>query len=138
MAGDGDDRETKEMLESAGVEVTGWLSKNEVYKKLSESSIYLSTARREGMPVSLIEAFYSGVPVVASRVAGNLDVVEHSLTGFLYDTNVEGAEFVVQLLNNEKKRKLVSDTAREKARTRFSAERYSADLAKLILSPDID
>lgn len=136
--GDGDDRETKQVLASAGVEVTGWLSKSEVFKKLRESSVYLSTARWEGMPVSLIEAFYSGVPVVASRVAGNLDVVEHSLTGFLYDSNPEGAEFVVQLLNDNKKRKLVSDTAKIKARTRFSAERYSEDLGNLILPADIE
>ena len=38
----------------------------------------------EGMPLALLEAFRSGLPVVASDVPGNRDVVTHEVTGLLY------------------------------------------------------
>lgn len=136
--GDGEDDEAKKALESAGVEITGWLSKGQVLQRLSESSVYLSTARWEGMPVSIIEAFYSNVPVVASQVAGNLDVVEHNRTGFLFNSNPDGAEFVVQLLKEKNIGKQMSETAKAQAHTRFSAERYSADFSDLIFSTGVE
>ncbi len=45
---------------------------------------YLSTSRWEGMPLSLIEAARDGVPIVASAVVGNADLIEHGGDGLLF------------------------------------------------------
>ena len=43
----------------------------------------LPTLHREGMPTALLEAMRAGVPVVASRVGGVSEIVEHGRTGLL-------------------------------------------------------
>jgi glycosyltransferase involved in cell wall biosynthesis len=43
----------------------------------------LPTLHREGMPTALLEAMRAGVPVVASRVGGVAEIVEHGRTGIL-------------------------------------------------------
>jgi len=48
------------------------------------ADIYLSSSRWEGMPLAVIEAMAHGVPVVASDVVGNRDLVEHEKSGLLY------------------------------------------------------
>jgi len=45
----------------------------------------LSTSRWEGLSLALLEAMAAGVPVVATRVTGNTDLVRHGINGFLYD-----------------------------------------------------
>ena len=45
--------------------------------------VVLPTLHREGMPTSLLEAMRAGVPVVASRVGGVAEIVEHGRTGIL-------------------------------------------------------
>ena len=45
--------------------------------------VVLPTLHREGMPTALLEAMAAGVPVVASRVGGVAEIVEHGRTGIL-------------------------------------------------------
>jgi glycosyltransferase involved in cell wall biosynthesis len=47
------------------------------------SVVVLPTLHREGMPTSLLEAMAAGVPVVASRVGGVVEIVEDGATGLL-------------------------------------------------------
>jgi glycosyltransferase involved in cell wall biosynthesis len=46
--------------------------------------MYLSTARWEGMPLALLEAMAAGIPILASNVTGNKDVI-NQYTGELYE-----------------------------------------------------
>ena len=49
----------------------------------SYADVFLHTSYQEGLPVALMEAMAAGVPVVASRVRGNVDLVEDGVNGFL-------------------------------------------------------
>ena len=44
-------------LTQAGINVTGWVSREKVLEYLTNSKIYLSTAKWEGMPVSIIQKY---------------------------------------------------------------------------------
>ena len=46
-------------------------------------SVPTRTGRREGIPVVLMEAMSTGIPVVASRLSGIPELVEHERTGLL-------------------------------------------------------
>ena len=42
---------------------------------------------QEGLPVALMEAMAAGLPVVASRIRGNVDLIEDGKGGFLYNSD---------------------------------------------------
>ncbi|VVP36352.1 hypothetical protein PS874_04491 [Pseudomonas fluorescens] len=129
--GDGEPLARQQLL-NAGVNVVGWIPKDDVWQYLKKSTIYLSTAKWEGMPVSVIEANIAGLPVVASHCAGNIDVIEHNKTGWLFKTTDEAVQ---QILFALKHAELTADLAQRTAniaRTRFSVERYVNDMNSLI------
>ncbi len=100
--GDGDEVHKKILLD-AGVIITGWLPRFGVLNELQEANVYLSTARWEGMPVSVIEAFAANIPVVARCCAGNKDIIDHGKTGFLF----EKTEECIQLIENYSSQKKI-------------------------------
>ena len=56
------------------------------------ADVFLHTSHREGLPVAIIEAMACGTPVVASRIRGNVDLIEDGVNGFLCDS-YNAAEF---------------------------------------------
>lgn len=89
-----------EVLRRRGVEVTGWLPREQALKLMSECDLYLHTAQWEGFPISILEAAGIGLPVVARRrdylhavdlpvIIERPDDLAHVLTGLLQDGALE-------------------------------------------------
>ena len=53
--GDGDP-DLREILENAGVEVTGWVSGDQLAEILAQPALYFHSARYEGFPLSILDA----------------------------------------------------------------------------------
>lgn len=49
------------------------------------ADVFLHTSYQEGLPVAVMEAMAAGVPIVASRIRGNVDLIEDGVNGFLCD-----------------------------------------------------
>lgn len=62
--GDGDSA-LRRILEAEGVEVTGWLGREQVRRSMLDADLMMHTAAWEGFPVSIIDAVALGLPVVA-------------------------------------------------------------------------
>jgi glycosyltransferase EpsD len=56
----------------------------DVPRLLACIDVYVQTSAMEGLPVSVVEAMASGLPVIASNVRGNRDLVLDGETGFLF------------------------------------------------------
>ncbi|MCP8967852.1 glycosyltransferase [Ectobacillus ponti] len=52
---------------------------------LDKFDVFLSTSLYEGMPYALIEALSKGVPIIASKVTGNDEVIQDTFNGYLYE-----------------------------------------------------
>jgi len=130
--GDGDEK-LKQILVDAGVCVTGWMNREEVIWSLRQASVYLSTASWEGMPVSVIEAMFAGLPVVVSACAGNVDVVRAGVTGVVFDGEPEAVQAIRDITNNDVWRETLALRGWREARRRFSEERFFAGLMPLYL-----
>jgi len=88
LVGDGRGRKRAEdlvrQLGLAGrVEFTG--TRDDVNELLAESSIFVLSSRREGFPISILEAMRAGLPVVAARVGGIDEAVAEGKSGFLFE-----------------------------------------------------
>jgi L-malate glycosyltransferase len=50
---------------------------------IKDLDVFLITSRTEGLGTVILDALASGIPVVATRVGGIPEVIEHRITGFL-------------------------------------------------------
>ncbi|WP_298787242.1 glycosyltransferase [uncultured Campylobacter sp.] len=101
--GDGDDRTKFEsMAQKDGVNIIFTGFTDEIPAYLSATDIYLSTSRWEGLPYALIEAQSLGIPIVATNVVGNNEVVENGKSGFLFESAQQARRDIEILLNDEK------------------------------------
>jgi glycosyltransferase involved in cell wall biosynthesis len=71
------------------VEVLDWYEKNHV-------DLFMNVSSSEGIPVSIMEAMSAGIPVAASDVGGNSEIVTNS-NGWLLDANpsIESIRYVI-------------------------------------------
>lgn len=58
--------------------------RNDSDELVADFDVFLTTSLHEGLPYAPIEAIRAGVPVVASDVAGNNEVVISGVNGYLY------------------------------------------------------
>lgn len=128
--GDGDEL-LKKKLEDAGVIVTGWKGKNDVSELLNSSSIYLSTASWEGLPVSIIEAMLSGCLVVASSCQGNIDIVTDG-NGYTFKTVDEAVNIINESFKFDKDSVDLIEESRKRAMQFYSIERYASEMKDLV------
>lgn len=99
--GDGNDftrLKEKALLNNLKIEFTGF-SKTPM-KYLQSASIYLSTSRFEGLPYALVEAASVGLPIVATNVVGNNEVVFDNVNGFLFDNANDACQEIMRLYKN--------------------------------------
>ena len=86
LVGDGTDRALLE-AEAARfgdrVRFTGYLTQAQVAETLGASDICVLPSFAEGVPVILMEAMASGLPVIATQVAGVGELVRHGENGLL-------------------------------------------------------
>ena len=141
LIGEGEDRQSLEAearrLDLADiVEFCGNLPREEVRLRLQQAdvvcapSVPTKAGRREGIPVVLMEAMASGVPVVASRLSGIPELVEHELTGLLFDPGNarELAAALRRLHDDPKLHAQLASAARQKIEREFNLHRNAARL----------
>lgn len=83
IAGDGEHRASLEGKAGPGVRFLGRCDAGRVRGLLRGAAALVVPSIYEGMPLVVLEAMESGVPVVASRVSGIPEVVEDGVTGWL-------------------------------------------------------
>lgn len=88
FAGSGKNREivmnaTRSVNLSSKVCFPGYVDRMEHWLAISDLAV--STSEMEGLPMNVAEAMATGLPVVASRIRGHVDLVEDGVNGLLFD-----------------------------------------------------
>lgn len=92
-------------LES-NVTLIEWQDRQNILEAIAASSFYISTARYEGLPYSVIEAMAVGKALVLTDVDGNRDLLRQGKNGFLIEEHDENAlaRKIIYLHQNEETR----------------------------------
>ncbi len=112
LIGDGDLRpQAQAKLDAAGLSKQAWLpgSRNDVNCLMNCMDIFVLPSRNEGISNTILEAMATGLPVVATHVGGNPELVVDGETGILVPPN--NAQKMMQALSIyvENKEKRQSD-----------------------------
>lgn len=112
------------------VKLLGWQSDME--RILSAADMVVLTSDNEGMPLSLIQAGMSGLPVVATNVGSVSEIVIEGETGFVTSLDVvEIADALERLVKSEKLRNYFGKNAKNLTLHKFGVERLVSDHEKL-------
>ncbi len=96
-------------------------------------NIYVCTSIHEGIPMSILEAMGYGLPVVAPRVGGLPEIIDHGVDGFLIPEH-DPELFAQACLNLQADSELLnqmSKAAREKIQTKFSEQKMAIEYYNL-------
>jgi glycosyltransferase involved in cell wall biosynthesis len=145
IIGDGPQRARLEELAGTlgitdSVQFEGWLSREAVREAYQSATLLVHTSTYEGMSNVILEALASGLPVAASRIPGNTELVQPGLNGLLIDPEADPSEAAVQiysLLANPTEWERLSLGARSTIEKRFSWD-HAADLYERLLQPRMD
>jgi N-acetyl-alpha-D-glucosaminyl L-malate synthase BshA len=91
---------------------------------LSAADLALLPSATEGFGLAALEAMACETPVVASRVGGLPEVIEHGVSGYLHppDDLAAMADSAVALLTDESRHREVAEAGRDVARKKYCAD----------------
>jgi len=100
---------------------------------MQKSKIFVLPSRWEGLPMVILEAMASGIPIVATKVGGIPEIIEDGKDGILVEPEnpEELAKAILRLLSDVNLRSLISLNAYKKVKEEYSIERYIRDLLNL-------
>jgi glycosyltransferase involved in cell wall biosynthesis len=127
IAGDGPDRgKIQQRIKQSGLEdrvrMLGDISNPDAF--LASIDVFVLTSFREAFPMSILEAFAVGTPVVTIDVGGISEAVVNEKTGILIETHSadEFASKITELLMNKEKAERLRAAARRAAESKFNLQ----------------
>lgn len=77
--------------------------RNDVHQLLKASDVLFASSKNEGLPINMMEAMASGLPVVATNTRGQNDLIQDGDNGFLFELEhpEEACEKICQLIENK-------------------------------------
>jgi len=130
FVGDGDLRE-KLQARVKSLDLDGRIhflgSRSDVPQLLAASDFFALPSLWEGLPMALLEAMATGLPIVATEVSGTVQVMVPNETGILVppgDTQ-RLVQAIEQLVSDAVRARAMGATARRRVETEFSAQRQA-------------
>lgn len=130
-------------LEHVEVELLGARSHHDVRDHLRQTDLFLApsltaaSGDEEGIPVVLMEAMASALPVVSTDHAGIPELVRSGDNGVLVPENDERALVTAlsELADDPDRRRQLGEAARRTVRNDFDSARLARDLEQILSRP---
>jgi glycosyltransferase involved in cell wall biosynthesis len=96
--------------------------RSDIPQLLSAFDLYVLPSLWEGLPLALLEAMAVGKPILATRVGGNPEVVEHGVNGYVVEPRDPAAlaDCILQASRDHELAQRVRQANREKFERQFS------------------
>lgn len=122
VAGDGLCRESLHQLAAelklSNVEFLGMVGRERMAQLYNEADCFLNGSRIDNQPLSILESFASGLPVVTTNAGGIPDIVTHGVTGLMVemDDHEALARSAIELIEQPDSATRMVRAAREECR----------------------
>lgn len=102
-------------------------------KLLTISDVFLLPSEKENFSLSSLEAMSLGIPVIATKVGGMEEMIDHKKNGFLVEVGDIDAmsNYTISLLSDNAIYNMVSGEALKKVKSSFSSEIIATEYEKL-------
>lgn len=135
ICGDGaQEAELKSEVERLGIQkqVHFLGFRKDVYKLCSAADLFLLASLQEGLPVAIMEAMACGLPIIASDIRGNIDLIDAGKGGYLiHPTDIDGfTEAIRKVLTAPEEMKKMERYNLEKIKD-YSTEQVVKQMADL-------
>jgi len=116
------ERLSQDLMVEDNVYFAGLMS--DILPFLIAADVGVLVSTHEGLSNALLEYMAAGIPIIASNVGGNREVVHHGETGFLFESDEYKAlaEKILFLMDNKAETFQMGGTGREKVLKQFSME----------------
>lgn len=103
VIGDGPERQNLETFARqhhlvGAVSFEGWLPRSDVAAAYRSATVLVQLSSYEGMSNTMLEALASGLPVVASRIPENMELIEPDTNGLLFGPGEEASQIAQAIL----------------------------------------
>ena len=107
--------------------------RSDVNQILKAFDIFVFPSLTEGLPLAIIEAMATGLPVVASYVGGIPELIDHGVNGLLVApmSAAEIKDAILKLLQNPNLRQKMGEITRQKFEAHFSLSRMVKNYLKV-------
>ena len=116
------DETTRQIDNNPSVIRISWTEDVKYYMSLAD--LFVFPSHREGFPNVLLQAGAMEVPLICSRIAGNVDIVTHGETGLIFDSGDQQQmqEQIQFALNNTEHIKSMAERLHNKVRQDYRRE----------------
>jgi glycosyltransferase involved in cell wall biosynthesis len=100
---------------------------------LPQLDVFLMTSEREGLPLTIYEAFLNKVPVVSTKAGGIPEAIEHDYNGLLAEVKDDRklAANIKELIENSGKRKFFAERSYNLLFEKFTADQCAVNTLKV-------
>lgn len=115
-------------IKSLGLEknitLVKWIPREEIFPIIFNSQLYVSTARYEGLPYSIIEAMALGKSSVVSNCPGNRDLIINDFNGYVIKSNevIDYAQKINKIQNSNEQREIFEKNSFQLFENNFKIE----------------
>jgi glycosyltransferase involved in cell wall biosynthesis len=115
-----------EMIRARGlnhVQLLGWLPPARVFELYREADLYVQPTLAEGHPKTILEAMAAGLPIVATDVVGNRELLRHGENAWLCGTRAADLRAAIERLAGDPElRRRLGEAAKADARSRYDLQ----------------
>ena len=140
LAGNGEVDKAEELSIKLGVRdrvmLLGWVEASEVMRLYRSCAVFCLPSLAEGLPMALIDAWSSDLPVVCSEVGGIADVLKREKAALVVDPSDPNdlAQKLMEVLNNSITREKLVVAGRRLVQKHFDLSVYGRAVATVYLS----
>jgi len=139
IAGSGPEKESlQSLINELGIQNNVFLlgNRNDVPQIINEYDCFVFPSHSEGFSGAIVEAMFAGLPVLASDIAVNKEVLTHLQTGYLFEKG--SVQSITQALlwfkDNTATANTLAVKANEHARQNFELEKMAQKLETYLLN----